>query len=199
MSARQRIDRTGEVHDRLTVLHKSAEHTRTYWVCLCVCGNTTTVRGDHLKEGRVGSCGCIKDEQRFVHGMSYTRTYSSWQAMKSRCTNPNDKYFFNYGARGITVCESWLQSFENFFADMGEMPEGLTLERKDNSLGYSKGNCRWATRAEQVRNRRNNILITHDGRTLCLKDWCSILEVPYCTARLRIKRGIDPLVAIGVA
>lgn len=191
-------DRTGERHSRLTVIRKSTDHIRPYWVCACDCGNTTTVRGDHLKEGRVGSCGCIKDEQRTKHGQSRTRTYKCWQAMKDRCENPKNKAFENYGKRGISYCREWAD-FEVFYRDMGDMPIGLTLERVDNDAGYCASNCKWDTRAAQVRNRRNSVLIEIDGVTLCLKDWCAKYGVNYHTALKRIKRGLSTYAALGIS
>lgn len=193
------IDRTGEIHGRLQVICRSPDHARAYWVCVCDCGKSTTVRGDHLKEGRVQSCGCIKDEQRFVHGMSRTPIYKCWQAMKDRCSNPLAKEAKNYLERGIYVCDRWAESFENFFADMGNTPEGLTLDRIDNDLGYSKENCRWATRKEQVVNRRNTRFVTIGGETMCLKDWCRRTGTNYMTVRYRInKMKMAPGCALGL-
>lgn len=110
-----------------------------------------------LRSGHAKSCGCLHSEivakNKTIHGQLKTPAYFSWQAMIGRCTNPNHIAYPWYGARGIKVCESWL-TFANFFADMGERPEGTTLDRKDNEKGYEPGNCRWATRQEQDANRR---------------------------------------------
>lgn len=100
-----------------------------------------------------------------------SRTYAAWTQMKTRCLNPNTKDYANYGGRGIAICSSWLNSFENFLADMGECLEGLTLERKDPSGNYEPSNCKWATRAEQSDNKRTTIRLTLNGRTQTLKRW----------------------------
>jgi len=84
--------------------------------------------------------------------MTNTATHNSWKAMKTRCTNPNAQYYADYGGRGITICERWLHSFENFLADMGERPAGMSIERLDNEKGYEPGNCVWATATQQARN-----------------------------------------------
>ncbi len=186
-----KIDRTGHRYGRLVVVGKNTDKKRAYWDCACDCGNSTTVRGDHLKEGRVSSCGCFHDDIKTTHGMSRSPEYFCWTNMKARCADPSNKHFKNYGGRGIIICPTWLESFENFFADMGPIPEpGLTLERIDNERGYFKDNCTWATRAEQVRNRRNSILHTIGGETLCLKDWCARLNVSYHMALYYKRKGV---------
>jgi hypothetical protein len=93
-----------------------------------------------------------------THGMSKTPTYIAWVEARKRCHSPQNKRFPSYGGRGIFVCDRWRNSFEAFFSDMGECPEGLTLERKDNDRGYEPGNCVWADRCQQSRNRRSNKL-----------------------------------------
>lgn len=148
-------------------------------ICKCVCGDLKRIRIDHLVDGSTRSCGCYKTTLLSTHGQSarYKNhgggTYGIWHNMKSRCLNPNTKSYVRYGARGITVCQRWLDSFENFYADMGERPDGMTLERKDNSKGYSPDNCKWASVAEQTRNTRQNIFLTYNGRTQTLTDWAS--------------------------
>lgn len=100
--------------------------------------------------------------------------YPTWSAMVARCTNPNKDNYHRYGGRGITVCSTWM-SFENFLADMGERPSGASLDRIDNDNGYSKDNCRWATKEEQMRNMADNRWITVKGETKVLKDWADAL------------------------
>lgn len=124
------------------------------------------------------------------HGLEGTPTYRSWRAMKTRCLNSNQKCFKNHGARGISICEKWMD-FAGFVSDMGIRPEGTTLERKDNSLGYCKDNCKWATRTEQNRNKRTNVWFTIDGVTRCVAEWASIHGINKDTLGSRIKSGWD--------
>lgn len=167
---------------RLTVTGQTRSDTnKILWLCDCSCGGKSQVRGDHLKTGRVVSCGCHAADmarQRATHRMTRTSTYIIWKTMRARCNNPNSPGYAGYGARGIRVCAAWDQSFESFLADMGERPEGMSLERMDNERGYEPGNCKWATNHEQCRNRRSNQLITHLGETKCRKDWADELGVP---------------------
>ena len=133
-----------------------------------------------------------KPHKNTTHGMSFTSTYNIWSAMKRRCDNSNVKNYQDYGGRGITYCERW-SKFENFLEDMGEKPEGYSIERVENSGPYCKENCRWATSLEQGRNKRNNIPVTLKGETKTLKEWSILLNVPYKVAHQRIKRdGYTP-------
>jgi hypothetical protein len=107
-----------------------------------------------------------------------TATYVTWEAIKQRCHNPKAVGYKGYGGRGIKVCESWLHSFETFYADMGERPPGRTIERIDNEKGYSKENCRWATKRQQASNRRNTLLISYSGEKKTLTEWSREYGMP---------------------
>jgi len=127
-----------------------------------------------------------------THGLSHTKEHEAWLAMRARCHNPNNPAFHHYGGRGISVCKRW-DDFLNFLADMGPRPSNHELERIDNDRGYFPGNCRWVTRAEQMRNTRRTIRISRDGLTMCLKDWCKELGQNYALARRRIVKHHWPI------
>lgn len=113
--------------------------------------------------------------------------YRTWLHIKHRCLNPANKRWDRYGGRGITVCDRWKDSFENFLGDMGLRPSpDHQIERIDNDGDYTPENCTWATRADQARNRRRTRLVTWDGRTMCLKDWAAELGIRYRTLHARI-------------
>lgn len=124
-----------------------------------------------------------------THGMKGTSTYCSWKHMRRRCSDPKNKDFPNYGGRGITVCERWQNSFKNFLADMGVKPDGFTIERKNNLLGYFPENCKWATKADQNRNRDYNTIITIGAESHCMAEWDRRLGASAGTIRHRLKRG----------
>lgn len=189
-------DLTGLRVNKLTVVERAANvGKQPAWLCRCDCGNDKIVMGMYLRSASVIDCGCgataRRSAARAVHGMTDTPEFHTWRGMLYRCTNPNSKHWHLYGGRGITVCDRWRESFENFYADMGPRPEGTSLDRKDNDKGYSPDNCRWATPQEQQNNRRGNIHITIDGATKTLKQWAKHYGVPYSVVKARRAAGAD--------
>lgn len=176
------IDMTGKKYGRLTVLERAGTDGsgNATWLCQCECGNTTIVPGRTLRNGESKSCGCLHNEVRKVagkknkkHGMKHTRIYSHWCAMKSRCYNPHNNRYATYGARGITVCDEWRDSFEAFrdWAQESGYRDDLTIDRIDPNGPYSPENCRWATQKEQQNNRRNTKRLTFNGKTKTISEW----------------------------
>lgn len=123
------------------------------------------------------------------HGMWNKREYLIWQHMKARCYRKTSPDYKNYGARGIKISQPWLDKFENFYNDMGDCPEGFSIERIDNNKDYSKSNCKWASRKEQARNRRTSVYYTHDGVTKTVAEWAEILNIKYINLIRTAKRG----------
>lgn len=160
---------TGNKYNRLLVVsHAHTTNKRVYWKCLCDCGKTKVVQASQLKSGKTKSCGCYNleklVERSTTHGMggrkNKTAEYTAYHAMLNRCYNENGEHYKDWGGRGIKVCDRWLLSFDNFLSDMGSRPSNNhSLDRKDNSKGYSPENCRWATKPEQASNTRRNRLI----------------------------------------
>jgi hypothetical protein len=152
----------GDVFHRLTIIDTAEAFKRsgTRFLCRCECGNERVVKQSHLRAETIKSCGCLISEitakRNASHGKSKTRIYNIWASMKARCFNPKkDKYKY-YGGRGVTVCERWRNSFENFLADMGEPPSARhSIDRINNDGNYEPSNCRWATPLEQAHNKRN--------------------------------------------
>lgn len=128
--------------------------------------------------------------KRRSHGVADTKTWTSWASMLNRCTNERTPAYARYGARGITVCDRWRNSFEAFLEDMGERPDGTTLDRyPDKNGNYEPGNCRWATAIEQQRNRNSNVFVTYNGATKCLAEWATQYGLRADAISWRLKRG----------
>ena len=152
------IDLTGKTFGRWSVIKRmeNGVYGETRWLCRCSCGTERVVKGQHLRNGSSKSCGCLSVEiaiqTNTTHGMCYSKEYYAWDTMLARCTNPNNQSYYNYGGRGIQVCDRW-RDFNNFYADMGPS-NGLTLDRRNNDGHYEPGNCRWADWSTQMSNKR---------------------------------------------
>lgn len=155
----KRLELAGQCFGRLTVISETRVGSRRGWQCACSCGSNVEVITASLMNGKTKSCGCLvrdnvaQSNKNRASELTNTPTYISWKQMKQRCLNPNAPDYKNYGGRGVTICEKWIK-FAGFYEDMGERPEGLTLDRIDNNGNYNKENCKWSTRAEQNRNKR---------------------------------------------
>lgn len=159
------IDRTGQVFGELTVvclISKASRLTgkKTLWECSCSCGDISVYSSSNLVTGNSTRCISCRQEKQILHGKAKrgkeSNEYRSWQHMIQRCTNDNNTYYKYYGGRGIKVCDRWLESFENFFEDMGECLDKFTIDRVDVNKGYYKENCRWASRSTQSFNKRKS-------------------------------------------
>lgn len=185
------IDLAGQKFGRLLVIENVGKNKwkNRQWLCQCDCGKKSVVTTSNLNSGTTISCGCFNREKSTIHGHyknnKESPTYTSWNHMMDRCKNPKHLHYHRYGGRGITVCKRWIK-FKNFLEDMGERPEGLTLDRRNNDRGYYPKNCRWATNIQQNRNRRNNVLITFNNRTKCLPDWAEEFGIDCERLRQRI-------------
>jgi hypothetical protein len=190
---------------RLTVLTETDSYKmpsgRTVYrsMCRCECGTVKFVTNKALRDGKVQSCGCFRNEasseRAFRHGQSIggrTKIYRIWKGMTGRCRTKNGYKYRIYGSRGIVVCKRWLK-FENFYADMGDPPKGCTLDRINNDGPYKKSNCAWRTPKQQARNKRDTIWLTINGVKLPLAEWAEISGVKYGTLLARYQRRSWPV------
>ena len=212
------IDLTGKRFGRLVAIeYAGTKRTDTnrwsMWRCKCDCGKETVVRYIHLTTGNTRSCGCLEQEnkERIVKVAQATNRKSAslefyegnldkhplrllWKSMLTRCNNPNAIAYKHYGARGITVCERWQREnngFENFVNDMGERPDGTTLDRIDVNGDYCPENCRWATDVEQANNKTDNVFIIVGDSQITAKQFCITLGLNYWTVIHQIRKGLD--------
>lgn len=186
------IDLTGQEFGRIKVLQRAPnDGERIMWLCKCNCGNEIVIDGKHLKCGYTKSCGCLRREKRQTHAMSKTRLYKIWCGMKTRCCNPKNERYKDYGARGITICDEWINDFYEFYkwANRNGYEEHLTIDRIDVNGNYSPENCRWVSLAEQNRNRRNTVLLSHNGITQTMQWWANKLNMYPATISKRYHKG----------
>lgn len=175
-------DITGQTFNNLTAVSymESGEKGGARWLYRCACGGEKIANATEVKRGKTKSCGCLALVQKIAAAQTKCHPYSrknmyrerkSWENMMDRCYNQNNREFCAYGGRGITVCEKWRESFPAFVQDMGTRPPDTTIDRINNSLGYSAENCRWSSRSEQANNRRTNRLVTAEGKTQTVAQW----------------------------
>jgi hypothetical protein len=205
------MDLRGHVYGRLTVF-ELAPYTRSVtWKCQCECGQTVNVQANNLRSGHTRSCGCYQEEMKRqhcrTHGATNTPAHAIHSSMMSRCYNPNNSKYSYYGGRGIKVCERW-HSFTNFLADMGQ-PNGKQIDRTCNDGDYTPENCRWVSRKENMRNKRNNHVVEYQGRKMPIaqlaeetgvdahalyrriNDWNMDTEAAVKSGQTRRRRGIN--------
>jgi hypothetical protein len=195
----------GQRFGRLTVLEFAGLVTgdkNTSWLCRCDCGRELTIRSAVLISGNTVSCGCYRLETKTKHGHTrtgeYTKEWRAWYNMRARCLYPSSSRYKNYGARGIKVCDRWVDSFENFLEDVGFAPSTAhTLGRIDNDGNYEPGNVKWQTEAEQVANKSTSRLLTAFGKTQTLQEWSRETGLGHGTILRRLKLGWSDEKAVG--
>jgi hypothetical protein len=174
------------------------KHGQRLWRLVCDCGKECVKLASAVRIGRTRSCGCLARSglSNRRHGKRHSQVYNVWCNMKARCSNPQHPAYHNYGGRGIGFAPDW-QSFENFLRDVGEPPSPKhTFDRINNDGNYEPGNVRWASRAIQARNTRNTILLSINGRTKCLSDWCDHYGITLSAVHQRMSKGEDLVSAI---
>ncbi len=193
-------DLLGQTFGRLCVVSEYGRNRNrnVLWECRCSCGNKTYVTTHDLNCGHTRSCGCLKTEETIKRNTREGQAkrsndlylYKVWAAMKQRCLNPNNKRYHDYGGRGITISESWME-YDEFYAWAIEhgYKRGLDIDRIDNNKGYSPDNCRFVTRKQNCRNKRDNRFITLMGQTRVLQEWCDIFGLDSKVVSHRISRG----------
>ena len=212
-SERKLEDLTGQRFGRLTVIERAeTTHISTKWKCKCDCGNECTVIAQNLKRGHTISCGCYRTEvrptQRYIHGYRHTRIYSVYCGIKDRCYCENNPRFKDYGGRGITMCDEWLNNpkafcewaYNNGYKE--DAPYGeCTIDRKDNNKGYSPDNCRIVSLKVQANNQRSNVWIEHNGERKTITQWSEYFGISIPKARYHLVqkgRSIQYLIDNGI-
>lgn len=195
--------KNGDKYGLLTIIEEaegrySGKHRRRIFLCKCDCGNFKKIALNSLRTGHTKSCGCIKKItarknglKGVTHGMSDTKLYDVWRGMKKRCYLESNPSYEDYGGRGIKVCESWLSSFEVFseWAIANGYEEKLSIERIDVNGDYEPDNCEWIPLSRQSLNKRNTRYITHNNKTLTLREWSEKLDLSYGALKRRLQVG----------
>jgi hypothetical protein len=201
-------DYSGLMFGRLTCIQpvEVRRNGHVLYLCRCACGAEIFATSNNLSRGHTSSCGCLQREVTGAanrsHGMSHTKAYGRWCQMIQRCHKPYAPNYDSYGGRGIEVCERWRNSFEAFFEDMGEAPDGMWVERIDNDGPYAPWNCEWAHPHKQALNTRKSKhakSLTWNGQTMVLSAWGKALGIDAETIRKRIKAGWPEDRALGTS
>lgn len=177
---------------------------RRKFICLCDCGNKVSVMINLLKSGNTKSCGCYKLELitnlKYSHGLRYHPLHDRWSNIKNRCYNPNTQFYANYGGKGIRVCDEWRNSFQSFYdwCIKNGWKENLSIERKDINKGYEPSNCCFISMKEQANNRTNTVWITICGERKNATQWCNYLGLKNTTVLNKIRKGVNPMEALGI-
>lgn len=185
MSGKLQEDLTGKRYGMLTVIKYDGKGR---WTVRCDCGNVKHMLTRNFKYGQNKGCGCQIGKVGGTHKMHDTRIYAIWEAMKARCQNPHNKYYYNYGGRGIRLCEDW-EKFEAFYewAVKNGYEDSLTIDRIDSDGNYEPANCRWSTRKVQANNTRRNRYIKFKGEMKTMSEWADCLGISYDTMRWRLR------------
>ena len=192
------IDISNKKYGKLTALKinhvqiLASGQKREHWLCKCECGNETIVSKVNLLNNHTKSCGCLKHEAyNFSHKKKNTRIYNIWTNIKTRCYNKNRKNFYNYGGRGITVCDEWKKDFMSFYnwAMANGYNDTLTIDRIDVNGNYEPSNCRWVDIYAQANNKRTNHFLTYNGNTHTLAEWARIYNINYKLFHKKISQG----------
>ena len=194
---RRVLVKQGDRYGKLTII-KEVEKQNGFrmFECRCDCGNIKVFILNNLRRSHTTTCGCSWDGNP-THGMRKTKEYSSWSGMRRRCLDFKNPKYPSYGGRGIKICERWMESFENFYEDMGNIPgKCYSLGRIDNNGNYCPENCRWETMKQQARNKRNSKMITIDGVCRSMAEWSEISGLKYGALQYRLYTGWDPKEAI---
>lgn len=189
---RRLIDISGKKYNHLTVLYHDVERStnkKHFWICKCDCGKIKSIEGARLKNGETKACGCLRGGVPKYKTVN-KKLYKKWSHMKDRCYSKNDISYKNYGARGIKVCDEWLENFDNFaeWSLKNGYNEKLELDRINVNGNYEPNNCRYVSRLVNSRNKRNTLKYEYDGKQLTLKEIAEINNIQYKLLWQRINR-----------